>query len=183
MTDYRMRARSTTPGDYNFIAGRLAFLPLAEEVKKDVDIGDGTLGTYELVSGTSIGSLSSFYSRMQATANRMLDGKGQIVAIKHSVVGEYVPGEGTTNTITTQAGTGAVVEWAARQVDGTLIKTGDKRLMLSALNTEGDVLVPPVLGDTVTDAVGKVYTITAPLETLSPAGTAVLFTANLRGAL
>ena len=182
MSNYQLRARSTTPGDYNFIAGRLAFLALASEVKKDVDIGDGTLGTYALVSGTSTGSLSSFYPRMQATANRMLDGKGQIVAIKHSVVGEYVPGEGTTNTITTQAGTGAVVEWDARQVDGTLILTGDKRLMLSALNTDGDALVSPVLGDTVTDAAGRVYTLTAPLETLSPAGTVVSYTCNLRGA-
>jgi len=123
-----------------------------------------------------------FYEKMQKTSNRLLISKGQAVVLKHTVVGEYVPGSGVTTTVSTQYGTGAVTEWDSRQVDGTLIMIGDKRLLLSPLNTSGAALTAPVLGDTVTDAAGKVYTLTAPLETLSPAGTVVLYTCNLRGA-
>ena len=45
MTDYRFRARSATPGDWNFKAGRLAFLPLASNVWNGIALGDGTTGT------------------------------------------------------------------------------------------------------------------------------------------
>jgi len=122
----------------------------------------------------------AFYTRMQKTSNRLLVGKGQTVTLKHTVAGTYTPGTGITNTTTEQTGTGAVVDWDARQVDGTLIKTGDKRLLLSPLNTDGGQLTAPVIGDTITDAAGKVHTLTAPLETLSPAGTVVLYTCNMR---
>ena len=123
-----------------------------------------------------------FYEKMQKTSDRLLISKGQAVVLKHTVVGEYVPGSGVETTVSTQYGTGAVVDWDSNQIDGTLILTGDKRLLLSALNTSGAALTAPVLGDTVTDAAGRVYTLTAPLETLSPAGTVVLYTCNLRGA-
>ena len=123
-----------------------------------------------------------FYEKMQKTSDRLLISKGQAVVLKHTVVGEYVPGSGVETTVSTQYGTGAVVDWESRQVDGTLVKIGDKRLLLSPLNTSGAALTAPVLGDTVTDTAGKVYTLTAPLETLSPAGTVILYTCNLRGA-
>uniref|UniRef100_A0A6M3LF83 Putative structural protein n=1 Tax=viral metagenome TaxID=1070528 RepID=A0A6M3LF83_9ZZZZ len=123
----------------------------------------------------------TFYSRMQKTANKLLLGKGQTVTITHVVPGTYDPETGlVTNTTTTQTGTGAVMDWDARQVDGTLIKIGDKRLLLSPLNTAGAVLTAPVLGDTVTDAADVVYTLVAPLKTISPAGTAVLYDCNMR---
>ena len=51
MSNYRLRARSSTPGDYNFIAGRLAFLPAVTNVKSGIDRGDGTLGTYDPITG------------------------------------------------------------------------------------------------------------------------------------
>ena len=118
---------------------------------------------------------------MQKTSNKLLLGKGQTVTITHVVPGTYDPATGgVTNTTTTQTGTGAVMDWDARQVDGTLIKIGDKKLLLSPLNTAGTVLTAPVLGDTVTDAAGTVYTLVAPLSTLSPSGTAVLYTCNMR---
>lgn len=123
----------------------------------------------------------SFYPRMQKTANKLLLGKGQTVTITHVVPGVYDPATGgVTNTETTQTGTGAVIEWDARQIDGTLVRVGDRRLLLSPLNTAGAALTAPVLGDTVTDAAGVVYTLVAPLKTVSPAGTAVLYDCNMR---
>lgn len=53
MSDYRLRARSAVPGDYNFIAGRLAFLPAAADVWNGVDRGDGTNGTKRASSITN----------------------------------------------------------------------------------------------------------------------------------
>jgi hypothetical protein len=126
--------------------------------------------------------MSFDYSDTANDADEAIGEMGQSVTLTHTVAGTYAPGTGITNTTTEQTGTGAVADWDARQVDGTLIKTGDKRLLLSPLNTSGAALTPPVLGDTVTDAASKVYTLTAPLETLSPAGTVVLYTCNMRGA-
>ncbi len=123
----------------------------------------------------------SFYTRMQKTSNKLLLGKGQTVTITHVVPGVYDPATGlVVNTETTQTGTGAVLEWNANQVDGTLIKSGDKQLLLSPLNSSGGQLTAPVLGDTVTDASGVVHTLVAPLKPLSPAGTIVLFDCNMR---
>ncbi len=143
----------------------------------------GKFSTEQVVVPAAAGEVGTgFYGRMQKTANRLLIGKGQSVTLKHVIPGEYVPGEGIVNTLSLQYGTGAITEWDTRQVDGTLILIGDKRLLLSPLNTAGGALTAPVLGDTVTDAAGVVYTLVAPFKTISPAGTVVLFDVNLRGA-
>ncbi len=124
----------------------------------------------------------SFYARLQATANRLIKDKGQAITLSHSSAGTYNPSTGgiTGSTTTTQAGWGAVIEWESKHIDGTLIKIGDRRLLLSPFNTAGTALTAPVLGDTVTDAAGVVYTLVNPLKTTAPAGTTVLFDCNLR---
>ncbi len=121
------------------------------------------------------------YTKPRSTANTLLKKFGQAVTLIKVVPGTYNPAAGTvSNTTTTQYGTGAIIEWAANQIDGSLIRATDKRLLLSPLNSAGAVLTAPVLGDTVTDAAGVVYTLVEPLKTVSPAGTAVLFDCNLR---
>ncbi len=123
----------------------------------------------------------SFYSRMQQTTNKLLKGKGQAVTLTKVVPGTYDPATGgVTNTSTTQTGTGAILDWNSRNVDGTTIKIGDKRLLLSALNSAGAALTAPALGDKITDAASVVYTLVAPLEIISPAGTPVLYKCNMR---
>jgi len=123
----------------------------------------------------------TFYERLQQTSNRLMSTKGQAVTLTSVTPGTYNPATGgITNTTTTQTGSGAVTEWDARHIDGELIKATDKRLLLSPLNSAGAALTTPKLGDTVTDAAGVVYIIVAPLKTVSPAGTAVLYDCNLR---
>ena len=237
---YRLRDRSTTPGDYNFIAYRLAFLPGADEVKLDVDRGDSVLGTYDpggvggysdpgvanvwngvtydyegstltgtkrassitnceagnikdgitiddvlgtysSASGAFVSTSDGFYSKMALTANRLLQGKGQGVTLTHIVQGEYDPATGgVANTETTQYGTGAVVAWNNNQVDGSIIKSTDKLLLLSPINTDGAFLTAPVLNDKITDAAGTTYTMVEPFSRVAPAGTVVLYKINLR---
>jgi len=120
------------------------------------------------------------YSKIAKTANRLIGNFGQSLAIAHVVAGEYVPGTGITNTITYQYGSGTIADWNINQIDGTLINVGDKRLLLSPLDTDGLTLTAPSLGDTViVDDI--LYTLIAPLKTISPADTPVLFDCNMSG--
>ena len=121
-----------------------------------------------------------FYTRMQQTANKLLQGKGQAVTITRQVSGTYDPATGAAIvTTTTQTGTGAIFDYSDRNIDGELILSGDKQLLLSVV-TAGGYLTAPLVNDTVTDAGGVVRTITR-VKALSPAGTTVLFDCNLRG--
>lgn len=121
-----------------------------------------------------------FYAKMRATADRILRGKGQAITLTRQSSGTYSPSSGTATvtTTTTQSGYGAVFEYIDRNIDGTLIKAGDKQLLLSAVNSAGTALTSPVLNDTVTIG-GTAYTITR-IKPLSPAGTTCLFECNLR---
>ena len=127
----------------------------------------------------------SFYTRMQSTADRLLKGKGQSVTLTKQTAGSYDPSTGAaTVTTTTQTGTGAVFEYDTKQAGiynapGSLVKVGDKQLLLSAFNSSGAVLTAPQVNDTVTIG-GIVYTITQ-VRSLAPAGTVVLFDCNIRG--
>ena len=123
----------------------------------------------------------TFYARLQATANRLLKGKGQSITLTKITAGTYNPATGgmTGATTSTQTAYGAVFDYGAKQIDGTLIKAGDKQLLLSAFKTDGTALTAPVLGDTVSIG-GVVYTLVEPLKTVGPAGITVIYEANLR---
>lgn len=123
------------------------------------------------------------YERLQTTADRLLKGKGQSVTITKRTAGAYNPATGTaTVTTTTETGTGAIFDYGTKQIDGTLIKVGDKQLLLSAFKTDGTALSIPSLNDTVTDVNGTTYTLVKPLKAIAPAGTIVMYDCNIRGA-
>lgn len=125
--------------------------------------------------------MNDFYTKMQTTANKLLKGKGQAVTLSRQTAGAYDPATGTsTVVVTTQNGTGAIFDYADKNIDGVLILSGDKQLLLSAVNSTGTALTAPMVNDTVTDTGGVVRTITR-IKTMSPAGTTVLFDCNLRG--
>jgi hypothetical protein len=121
-----------------------------------------------------------FYTKMRATADKILRGNGQAIMLTRQSSGTYAPSTGlaTVNT-STQTGYGAVFEYVDHNIDGTLVKAGDKQLLLSALNSTGTALTtPPIVNDTATIG-GAVYTITS-VKPLSPAGTTCIFECNLR---
>ena len=116
-----------------------------------------------------------FYERMALTADRLLKGKGQAVTITRRSAGVYDPATGAaTVTTTTQTGYAAIIDHNSNNIDGTLIKAGDKKLLLSPAGVSA-----PVLNDTVTVG-GVVYTVVEPLKTVAPAGTVVMYELNLR---
>lgn len=121
-----------------------------------------------------------FYAKMRATADKILRGKGQAIKLTRQSSGTYAPSTGlATVSTSTQTGYGAVFEYVDHNIDGTLVKAGDKQLLLSALNSTGTALTtPPIVNDTATIG-GAVYTITS-VKPLSPAGTTCIFECNLR---
>lgn len=123
----------------------------------------------------------TFYARLQNTAQKLLKGKGQSLTLTKITAGTYNPATGgfTGAGTSTQTAYGAVFDYGAKQIDGTLIKAGDKQLLLSAVKTDGAVLIAPALGDLVTVG-GVTYTMVEPLKEVAPAGITVLFEANLR---
>ena len=123
----------------------------------------------------------TFYPRLQATANRLLKGKGQSLTLTKITAGTYNPATGgfTGAGTSTQTAYGTILDYETKQIDGTLIKAGDKQLLLSAVKTDGTALTDPVLGDTVSIG-GVVYTLVEPLKEVNPAGTVVMFDCNVR---
>lgn len=125
--------------------------------------------------------MSEFYDDMAATAAELIAEFGQPVTLTHSVPGAYDTETGTSAaaTVTTQACLGVEEAYSARSIDGTLILAGDKKLMLSVETTAGTAVTAPAVEDTVTFADASVWTIKA-VEPLSPGGTALLYTLQLR---
>ena len=123
----------------------------------------------------------TFYTRLQATANRLLKGKGQSLTLTKITAGPYNPATGgfTGAGTSTQTAYGTILDYETKQIDGTLIKAGDKQLLLSAFKTDGAALTAPVLGDTVSIG-GVTYTLVEPLKEVNPAGTTVMYECNLR---
>jgi hypothetical protein len=124
----------------------------------------------------------SFYTDIRLIAQNLLKGKGQTITLTYQGSSSYNTSTGGATISTSTASVyGAVFEYGNKNIDGTLIKVGDKQLLLSALNTAGTAITAPVVNDTVT--INSVaYTITQ-VKTLSPAGTVVLYDCNIRGAV
>lgn len=117
----------------------------------------------------------SFYDDMAATATELLTEFGLPLTLTRQSAGSYDPATGSaTITTSTQPAVGLVMSWNSGVIDGSMIKAGDKQLLLSATG-----ITAPVLGDTVTFD-GVVHTLVDPLKPLSPAGVVVLYECNIR---
>lgn len=126
--------------------------------------------------------MSAFYDRMAQTAARLIKDKGQPVALTRSVPGAYDTATGTNGapTVTTQACLAVEDAYRLGEINGTLIRVGDKRLILSPQTSAGATVTAPQTGDTATFA-GDANPWTVKMaDPLSPGGTALLFTVHLR---
>lgn len=128
--------------------------------------------------------MADFYAEMQGVASELLTEFGQIGAIPRTVVtpppNNWTPG---TETTTYHAVTLAVLPMDEKRIDGTLILTGDRQVLIAL---DGLTIVPAV-GDIVmfngsfSEGVyaGEEWTI-AKLDTLAPAGVTVMYDAVAR---
>ncbi len=119
------------------------------------------------------------YTEDAETAAELLEEFGQPITLTSKTSGAYSVSTGTAAvTTSTQPVSAVVLDYGSHDIDGTLIKAGDKRLLMAPQTTAGYDLTAPAVDDTVT--VGStVYTIKG-IKTLSPAGTVVLFDCNIR---
>jgi hypothetical protein len=106
------------------------------------------------------------------TALRLLKKYGQTITVDQISTGSYNPLSGTqTTTKTSSTAIGALFNHKAKDVDESLIMSGDKRLIMdSSINIKTDDLVL---------AGGIIYTVVAVSE-LKPSDTRILWICNLR---
>lgn len=116
------------------------------------------------------------YSRPAATAKRLLDRFGQAGAISRSTPGGYDPETGPTDPVELQSPcTVALLEFDNRQIDGELVKIGDRRALIAP-----DATFEPDAGDVLTVASEVVQVVRN--RPLKPAGVIVLHDCIVRSA-
>lgn len=120
--------------------------------------------------------MSFDYDDIANTADEMLTEFGQGCILTAITDGAYDPATGEADTSPAlQPVTAAIFAYPQRYIDGTLIRVGDKRALVSAVG----LTVAPKSGDTLTDAAGQVHQVIDAKPT-APAGTAVLWTLQVR---
>lgn len=134
--------------------------------------------------------MSTIYDRGRDLAIRQLapisqGGKGQVVTLTYTSVGEYDPdaGEAPTST-TTQTGSGVEKAIKVGLIDGSTILAGDSWFVLSPVQTNGQDLALPdkiPLGTTITLASGQKKQV-VDHEPKRPSGLLISDTLHLRGA-
>jgi hypothetical protein len=131
----------------------------------------------------------TIYTRAIQTALRLLTKYGQTITVETNVPGVYDTATSSVAiTTTSQEIKGAVFEWGGSNypnngqevIDWTLIKSGDKKLILSTLANDGSSINKPNIGD-VAIVQGIRYTMVNPIKFLAPAGVLVLVEVNIRG--
>lgn len=116
----------------------------------------------------------TFYSKLAATALRLITDKGSAWVLTRVTKGAYDPSALTTSGDTTETETFQAVlsEYSERMIDGQLIRHGDKRLMIAAGT------LTPQIGDTMANG-GETWRVEH-VETVKPADTVLYHEARVR---
>lgn len=117
----------------------------------------------------------SLYSSLAGTANKLLGKFGQSVTLRRRVV-TYTPATGGTSTTTTDTTVNVVVDsYRAERVDGTLVRSTDRRVVVAAT---GLASAPDAATDVL--IIGGVEHRIVSVEPVDPAGTPVVYTVQVR---
>lgn len=122
------------------------------------------------------------YTRPRATADRLLAKWGSAMILTRTMPGAYDPATGTVAaaTVTTYTGVAFRENYTLRDIDGTLVKRGDVRLLISPKCSDGTDMAQPA---TDTDTIlfdGTTYIVIGS-DPLKPATEAAMFAAQCRG--
>ncbi|PHR58810.1 MAG: hypothetical protein COA47_10415 [Robiginitomaculum sp.] len=121
------------------------------------------------------------YSEITADVLEILNEFGQqtgmvyLEPVEGSEVNPAQPWLGTTGTVTRHDFIGPVFDVLADTINNTTIQKGDKQVLISPL----DVTVAITDQGTI-EIDGVVWSILPPVETIAPAGSAVLYLVNIR---
>lgn len=83
-----------------------------------------------------------------------------------------------TLTTSTQTINAAVFDYSVKDINGTHVKHGDKKLLISPLTAVGAVLVPPDVDDTIT--IGAIVYSIKSVKDVNPAGVVCMYECNVR---
>lgn len=113
------------------------------------------------------------YDALAATAERLLTAHGQAITLRRTSGGTYTASSDTYSgqTTTTLSAYGVVTNYRADQIDGTVIRQGDRELVL-------DATVTPTVGDTV--LLDSAYWSVVSVRSVNPAGTPVAHFVQVR---
>jgi len=115
------------------------------------------------------------YDRAASSVRRMLERFGRDVILRKSRPAAYDPATSTVAVGTQHfTATGVLLSYAQSEVDGTLIRQGDQRLLMAV-----EPLLRPETGDNVVIDL-QVFTV-IDVRATEPAGVAVLYELQLRG--
>ena len=115
-----------------------------------------------------------FYDDLATVATTLLTDKGQTISFSRDNVISLDPVTGveTKSDAITFSGVGAVFDYNASEIDGTVIQQGDNRIVLESTATA------PAIGDAAT--IGGVSHRVINVETVSPGGTVVIYKLQVR---
>lgn len=113
------------------------------------------------------------YSALATTVTNLIASFGQTVTLRNFTVGAYSNGEATI-TPSDQTGSGVLLQYKDKEIDGTVIRYGDRKLFLSV-----DGITAPTLDSRVIIN-SEVWLIVSPAEQINPAGTPLVYILHLR---
>lgn len=127
--------------------------------------------------------MADIYDRAKASAARNLaprsqGGKGLELTLRRTVQGEYDPDTGVSETITDYAGSGLRENYKAEDIDGSLIKAGDVKFLVSPVLLNGTDMPQPETQDKILFD-GETYTVQR-VDPWDYAGLAVGFAVQAR---
>jgi hypothetical protein len=118
------------------------------------------------------------YAQDARAVDKAFRADGQLITITRQVAGPYANGRVTLTPASERAygiETGVTLrDLGVGTVNGTMIQSGDRKLMLSAFTDTGSLLTAPKVGDLATVG-AQVYTVKN-VDRLSPGGVVVMWT-------
>lgn len=123
------------------------------------------------------------YEQNARSADAAFRRKGQLIALSLKQPGSYINGAVVPGTPILESAWGIETGVTLRDlgigtVNGTLIQSGDRKLMISSLTDTGAALTLPKVGDLATVG-AQVYTVKN-VDRLAPAGVVVMYTLVVR---
>ena len=119
------------------------------------------------------------YLRAQNTAKRLLDKFGvkeTIIGYEPGTVDPAQPNRPAVRTPKTASVTAVFLNYELSKIDGTSIKHGDMRVLISPKDATFD----PQFEGTITKTGDGVWSIVGPIKVLNPGGVKLLYTLQVR---
>lgn len=115
------------------------------------------------------------YARFKATGDRLVGGGGQAGFVRRPGTSTGPAHNPTIGAPVNHPATFIVTDYRSREIDGTRIQTGDKRVAMAV----GSLTITPSTTDLLVDASGQVYKI-VDCKPVDPAGTVIFFKLQVR---